>query len=208
MSKCILAFRSRHPCSHPCSPSLLLPLPCTSCFRHTQLLTGPKIHWAFSNGDCTLAPFFVWRVLTSLTPFYQTLTIPCLTPVIPWTVACQAPLSMGFSRQEYCSGSPFPSPGESSWPRDRTQVSRIAGRCFTNWAMQEAPCHTKSYHLLFSWRVLVMIPTAPSLGSWYGTNMFLCFMLVFITLYSLPTPQFSYLIFYSKSGAFYFLINF
>ena len=30
--------------------------------------------------------------------------------VIPWTVACQAPLSMGFSRQEYWSGLPFPSP--------------------------------------------------------------------------------------------------
>ena len=28
----------------------------------------------------------------------------------PWTVARQAPLSMGFSRQEYCSGLPFPSP--------------------------------------------------------------------------------------------------
>ena len=28
----------------------------------------------------------------------------------PWTVACQAPLSMGFSRQEYWSGFPFPSP--------------------------------------------------------------------------------------------------
>ena len=32
--------------------------------------------------------------------------------VTPWTVACQAPLSMGFSRQEYCSGLPFPSPGD------------------------------------------------------------------------------------------------
>ena len=29
----------------------------------------------------------------------------------PWTVAYQAPLSMGFSRQEYWSGLPFPSPG-------------------------------------------------------------------------------------------------
>ena len=27
-----------------------------------------------------------------------------------WTVALQAPLSMGFSRQEYCSGLPLPSP--------------------------------------------------------------------------------------------------
>ena len=30
--------------------------------------------------------------------------------VTPWTVAHQAPLSMGFSRQEYWSGLPFPSP--------------------------------------------------------------------------------------------------
>ena len=31
---------------------------------------------------------------------------------IPWTVACQVPLSMGFPRQEYWSGLPFPSPGD------------------------------------------------------------------------------------------------
>ena len=30
----------------------------------------------------------------------------------PWTVACQAPLSMGFSRQEYWSGLPFSFPGD------------------------------------------------------------------------------------------------
>ena len=30
----------------------------------------------------------------------------------PWTVACQAPLSIGFPRQEYWSGLPFPSPGD------------------------------------------------------------------------------------------------
>ena len=30
----------------------------------------------------------------------------------PWTIASQAPLSMGFSRQEYWSGLPFPSPGD------------------------------------------------------------------------------------------------
>ena len=29
-----------------------------------------------------------------------------------WTVACQAPLSMGFCKQEYWSGLPFPSPGD------------------------------------------------------------------------------------------------
>ena len=36
----------------------------------------------------------------------------CLTLATPWTVACQAPPSMGFSRQEYWSGLPFPSPGD------------------------------------------------------------------------------------------------
>ena len=32
--------------------------------------------------------------------------------VTPWIVACQAPLSMGFPRQEYWSGFPSPSPGD------------------------------------------------------------------------------------------------
>ena len=36
----------------------------------------------------------------------------CLTLVTPRTVARQAPLSMEFSRQEYRSGLPFPSPGD------------------------------------------------------------------------------------------------
>ena len=36
----------------------------------------------------------------------------CPTLANPWTVASQAPLSMGFPRQEYWSGLPFPSPGD------------------------------------------------------------------------------------------------
>ena len=32
--------------------------------------------------------------------------------VAPWTINCQAPLSMGFPRQEYWHGLPFPSPGD------------------------------------------------------------------------------------------------
>ena len=34
-----------------------------------------------------------------------------------WTVACQVPLSMGFSRQEYWNGLPFPSPGDFPDPQ-------------------------------------------------------------------------------------------
>jgi len=40
----------------------------------------------------------------------------CLTFVTPWTVACQAPLSMEFSRQEYWSGLLFPSLGHLPHP--------------------------------------------------------------------------------------------
>jgi len=41
---------------------------------------------------------------------------PCLTLCNLWTVALQAPLSMGFSRQEYWSGLPFPSPEDLTNP--------------------------------------------------------------------------------------------
>ena len=39
-------------------------------------------------------------------------TQSCPTLCVPWTVAHQASPSMGFSRQEYWSGLPFPSPGD------------------------------------------------------------------------------------------------
>ena len=44
------------------------------------------------------------------------LTKLCPTLAISWYVACQAPLSMGFFRQEYWSGLPFPSPGDLPHP--------------------------------------------------------------------------------------------
>ena len=51
-----------------------------------------------------------------------------------WTVACQAPLCMGFSRQEYLSGLPCPSPRESSQPRMEPMsltTPVLAGRFFS-----------------------------------------------------------------------------
>ena len=44
--------------------------------------------------------------------------------VTPWAVTCQAPLSMGFSRQEYWSGLPFPSPRDLPDPEMEPTVSR------------------------------------------------------------------------------------
>ena len=54
--------------------------------------------------------------------------------VTPWTVACQAPLSIGFSRQEYWGGLPFASPDfpdPGIKPDSPARVSYTAGRFFT-----------------------------------------------------------------------------
>ena len=70
-----------------------------------------QYHWTWSWKEIhTLG----W--LVSVSSFSRTLrlcliTQSCLTLVTPWTVACQAPLSMGFSRHAYRSGLPFSSPG-------------------------------------------------------------------------------------------------
>ena len=45
----------------------------------------------------------------------------------PWTVACQVPLSMGFSRQEYWGGLPFPSPGDHPNPGIEPVSPALAG---------------------------------------------------------------------------------
>ena len=55
----------------------------------------------------------------------------CLTLCDPWTVACQAPLSMGFSRQEYWSGLTFSSPGDLPDPRLKPASPALVGRFFT-----------------------------------------------------------------------------
>ena len=51
--------------------------------------------------------------------------------VTPWTAALQAPLSMEFTRQEYWSGLPFPSPGNLPDPGIEPVSSALAGRFFT-----------------------------------------------------------------------------
>ena len=59
----------------------------------------------------------------------------------PWTAARQAPLSMEFSRQEYWSGLPFPSPGDLPNPGivpTSLKSPALASRFFTVWATREA----------------------------------------------------------------------
>ena len=51
--------------------------------------------------------------------------------VMPWTVARQARLSLGFSRQEHCSGLPFPAPEDLPDLRIKPKSPALAGRFFT-----------------------------------------------------------------------------
>ena len=71
--------------------------------------------------------------------YNRTLTILCNVCMLshvrlfvtPWTVAHQAPLSMGFSRQEYWSGLPFPSPGVLSDSGIEPTSPALVGEFFT-----------------------------------------------------------------------------
>ena len=76
----------------------------------------------------------------------------CLTLCDPWTVAYQAPPSMGFSRQEYWSGLPFPSLGDlpnPGLPHCRQMLYRLSRREL-HWQVSTNPpqdfCH-KSYEV-------------------------------------------------------------
>ena len=78
-------------------------------------------HLSYPGSECWLVDAVGGRtLLTAVTTFAKVhsmfrkccvATKPCPTLCNPWTAARQAPLSMGFFRQEYWSGLPFPSPG-------------------------------------------------------------------------------------------------
>ena len=100
--------------------------PCSSCIPGRFFYQGshqesfpprnPQINYVWVLGGFSCVPLFVTL----------------------WTVAHQAPLSMGFSRQEYCSGLSCPSPGDLPDPGVELAspalqvVSRIVGRFFTS----------------------------------------------------------------------------
>ena len=71
----------------------------------------------------------------------------CPTLVTPWNVACQAPLSMGFSRQEFwCGFVAISSSRGSSQPRDQTHISYVS--CIGRWVLY-CSCHLGTYYWSF-----------------------------------------------------------
>ena len=73
----------------------------------------------------------------------------CPTPATPWTVAHQAPRSMGFFSQEYWSGLPFPSPGDLPDPGIEPGSPEFQADALTSeppvievWAKDNAECRS------------------------------------------------------------------
>ena len=76
------------------------------------------------NAQCSLSHFSrVWLFVTL------------------WTLACQAPLSMGFFRQGYWNGLPCPPPGDLPDPGIEPVSPALAGKFFITTATREAPVH-------------------------------------------------------------------
>ena len=63
--------------------------------------------------------------------------------VTPWTVARQAPPSMGYSRQEYCSGLPFPSTGDLPNLRVELRSPTLWADYFIVWVTREVQSNQK-----------------------------------------------------------------
>ena len=141
-----------------------------------------------SRGTClSLSDWLhlVWSSLCVLSHFNRVQLF-----VTPWAVARQASLSMGFSRQDYWSGLPFPPPGDL--PNAGMELA-LAGGLFTSSATQQSPgpsyccryyfilfcqvvlhciCWPRLLHPLICWRpfrlfpVLAAVKTGVPASSW------------------------------------------
>ena len=108
--------------------SMLLLLLLLSCFSHVRLCVRPHRQqptrlphpWDSPGKNTGVGCHFLLqcRKVKSESEVAQS----CPTLVTPWTAAHQGPPSMGFSRQEYWSGVPLPSPLASINPLNRTSL--------------------------------------------------------------------------------------
>ena len=104
-------------------------------------------------GTHTYRITFIWTIVPFVSdmqklenkfPFSQTVSLyvwKCLSPLqlfaTPWTVVCQAPLSIGIFQARILEWVAIFFSRWSSQPRDQTRVSCTAGRLLTGWATRE-----------------------------------------------------------------------
>ena len=95
-----------------------------------KLVTRPIAIWDKGPFKKKMSSLQNWCFYINLLFVVQSLSYVRLF-VTPWTAAHQAPLSMGFSRQEFWSGLPFPSPGNIPEPGIRL--------CLQHWKVDSLP---------------------------------------------------------------------
>ena len=106
---------------HPAISSSVIPF--CSCPQSLPASESFPVSQLFTWGDQSIGV----SALASVLPVN---TQDCSPLEIPWTVARQTPLSMGFPRQEHWSGLPFPSPEDLPNPGIEPTTPVLAGRSF------------------------------------------------------------------------------
>ena len=111
-----------------------------NCYKAADQFYVPEDNFYTCRGQ-----LYIVVVILSVMPTYRHSVLSrfsCVQLFVTlWTVACQAPLSMGFSRQEYWSGLPFFTPGDLSDPGIEPAslvAPELVGELFTTSATWEA----------------------------------------------------------------------
>ena len=143
-------------------------------------------HWKFYN--------IVIHNFKGYTPFMNRSEVKSLSRVwlfvTPWTVVHQAPPSMGFSRQEYWSGLPFPSPGDLPDPGIEPRSPRLQADALTS----EPPGkqilavipHVVQYQAIL---INVALQVVLKLSSFSSPTLFLSFNTILAILGLLSSPH-------------------
>ena len=119
--------------------------------RWTAIFTTSKANWAFFTT-------WIWQVARQVKVL---VAHSCPTLCNPWTVDCQVPLAMGFSRQEYWSGLPFPSLGNLPDPGVKPGSPALQADSLSSETPRKPWTHVSSQHpLLWDWMAHKMV------GSW------------------------------------------
>ena len=135
---CVVHWASLLPYFSPAIPTPFTVHLSTSTARCTNFIPAGKV-WSpsFPHPHLTLSLIFsVGRRTHSVTCAWLLSHVWCFAT--PWTIACQAPLSIEILQARILEWIAMPSSRGSSQLRDWTQVSPIVGRFFTIWTTQEA----------------------------------------------------------------------
>ena len=134
----------------------------TLCSVHSCFLFYPSLNWNLEENDVhknggirisNIQPIPKTSIWTAFwaRKFHSESEVAqsCLTLCDPCTAAHQAPLSMGFSRQEYWSGLPFSPPGDLPDPRIKPTSPALAVGFFTTSSVWEVLIQTWAYFFLY-----------------------------------------------------------